>query len=225
MSTNDGEMRFAGGLLILIVTAGMAACTGGDKPVTPPPTAASPASAPPTERVVGPLTPADSQALSTMVNRIKDYVELSAKIQQAMPKLPTEASPQQIDKHQRALEKQMRAARATAKPGDIFTAEARPVIKRLIDAVFAGPEGKQLKDSVMDDNPTEHSAAKLAVNGRYPDTVPLATIPPQVLQTLPKLTLDLEYRFIGDALILLDVRAHLIADFIEDILPKHPGAQ
>ena len=55
--------------------------------------------------------------------------------------------------------------------------------------------------------------------------MPLATIPPQVLQTLPKLTQDLEYRFIGDALILLDVRAHLIADFIEDALPKHPGGR
>jgi hypothetical protein len=41
-----------------------------------------------------------------------------------------------------------------------------------------------------------------------------------VLQTLPKLTEDLEYRFIGDSLILLDVRAHVIADFIEDIVPK-----
>ena len=64
------------------------------------------------------------------------------------------------------------------------------------------------------------SAAKLTVNARYPDIVPLTTIPPQVLQTLPKLTEDLEYRFIGNALILLDVHAHIIADFIEDALPK-----
>ena len=58
------------------------------------------------------------------------------------------------------------------------------------------------------------------MNARYPDTVPLTTVPPQVLQTLPKLTEDLEYRFIGDSLILLDGHAHIIADFIEDALPK-----
>jgi len=225
MCTYEGEKRLASIVLILTAAAGMISCAGSDKPVTPPPTSASPTSAPATERVVGPLTPADSQALSTMVDRIKGYVNLSTKIQSTMPKLPTEASPQQIDKNQRELERQMRIARASAKPGDIFTAEARPVIKRLIAAVFAEPDGKQLKDSVMDENPTEHSTAKLLVNGRYPDTVPLATIPPQVLQTLPKLTQDLEYRFIGDALILLDVRAHLIADFIEDVLPKHPGGR
>ena len=57
----------------------------------------------------------------------------------------------------------------------------------------------------MDENPVDPVALKLTVNGRYPDTVPLTTIPPQVLQTLPKLTEDLEYRFIGDWLILLDI--------------------
>jgi hypothetical protein len=41
-----------------------------------------------------------------------------------------------------------------------------------------------------------------------------------VLQTLPKLTEDLEYRFIDDWLILLDVHAHVIADFIPDALPR-----
>ena len=41
----------------------------------------------------------------------------------------------------------------------------------------------------MDENPV---SVKLAVNGRYPDGVPLSTVPPQVLQTLPKLTEDLD---------------------------------
>jgi hypothetical protein len=86
--------------------------------------------------------------------------------------------------------------------------------------VFGGPDGKQLKASIMDENPVTPAAIKLTVNSRYPDTVPLTTVPPQVLQTMPKLTEDLEYRFIGDALILLDVHAHVIADFIEDVLPK-----
>jgi len=72
----------------------------------------------------------------------------------------------------------------------------------------------------MDESQAPPSAAKLVVNSRYPDTVPLTTIPPQVLQTLPKLTEDLEYRFIGDSLILLDVHAHVIADFIEHVIPR-----
>ena len=72
----------------------------------------------------------------------------------------------------------------------------------------------------MDENVVDPVQLKVSVNSRYPDTVPLTTIPPEVLQTLPKLSEDLEYRFIGNWLILLDTHAHVIADYIEDALPK-----
>jgi hypothetical protein len=155
-----------------------------------------------------------------MNDRLKEYVDLHTKVERSMAKLPKDATPQQIDQYQRDLEARVREARATAQPGDIFTAEARPVIRRLLASVFAGPEGKQLKASIADESQAAPSAAKLTINSRYPDAVPLTSVPPQVLQTLPKLTEDLEYRFIGDSLILLDVHAHLIADYIENVLPK-----
>jgi len=198
-----------------------AACSRGEQPPPPPPaTTASPAEAPPTKRVVGPLSEADAQALATMNDRIRDYIALHQKLEGSLPKLPEEASPQQIDRNQRAFERLVRASRANAKAGDIFTAEARPVIRRLLATVFGGPEGKQLKASIMDENPVDPVQLKVRVNSRYPDTVPLTSIPPEVLQTLPKLSEDLEYRFIGDWLILLDTHAHVVADYIEDVLPK-----
>ena len=117
----------------------LGACASSDRQPPPPPvTSASPSLAPATERVVGPLTPADAQALATMNGRLKEYVDLHRKIERSLPKLPKEATPQQIDKNQRAFEKRLRAARATAKPGDIFTPEARPVIQRLLASVFGG---------------------------------------------------------------------------------------
>ncbi len=211
-----------GGVISLVVAAILAlgACTGDDYPPAPTPTSESPASAPATERVVGPLTSEDAQALATMNDRLKEYIDLHTKLEGTLPRLPKEATPEQIDKNQRALEKLVRGARATAKPGDIFTPQARPVIKRLLANVFGGPDGKQLKASIMDESQADPSALKLTVNGRYPDTVPLTSVPPQVLQTLPKLSEDLEYRFIGDSLILLDVHAHVIADFIDNAMPE-----
>lgn len=207
----NGVIVFVGLALVTLT-----ACKGGDKPTAEPATSASPDTAPATERVVGPLSPADAQALSTMNDRLRDYIDLHAKLERSLPSLPKDATPQQIDKHQRAFEILVRNARAAAKPGDIFTAEARPVIMRLLATVFGGPEGQQLKASIMDENPV---GITVSVNGRYPDTVPLSTVPPQVLQTLPKLSEDMEYRFIGDRLILLDTHAHVIADVIEDALP------
>jgi hypothetical protein len=198
----------------------MCAACSRDKPAAPPPTSASPADAPATKRVVGPLSETEAQALATMNDRIKDYLALHDRLEKSLPKLPKEATPQQIDSNQRELEKLVRSERANAKQGDIFTADAQPVIRRLLAAVFGGPDGKQLKASIMDENVVDPVQLKVRVNARYPDTVPLTSIPPQVLQTLPKLTEDLEYRFVGDWLILLDTHAHIIADYIEDVLPK-----
>jgi hypothetical protein len=104
-----------------------------------------------------------------------------------------------------------------AKPGEIFTKEIRAYFRRQLEGVFAGPEGRKLKAAIMDENP---GPIRLLVNGRYPDGVPLTTMPPQVLAALPKLPPELEYRFIGDRLVLLDEPAHLVVDFIQDALPR-----
>ena len=203
-----------GGLIAALWLA--AAACSRDVPPPPEATTESPDTAPPTERVVGPLTPAQADSLATMNERLADYVALHQKVERSLPAMPDEATPEQIDRRQRVLEQRLRTARAQARQGDIFTPEARPVIRRLLADVFDGPEGRQLKSSIMDENPTQ---VALKVNGRYPDTVPISTVPPEVLQTLPKLSEDMEYRFIGDALILLDAHAHIVADFIDDAIP------
>ena len=58
------------------------------------------------------------------------------------------------------------------------------------------------------------------MNARYPESVPVASVPPQVLQALPKLPEELEYRFIGDRLILHDIHAHIIVDLIDGVIPR-----
>ena len=141
--------------LVAAVVLALGACTQSGSPQAPPATSASPELAPATERVVGPLTPAEAQALATMNVRLKEYVELHLTLERSLPSLPKEATPEQIDKNQRAFELLMREARATAKPGDIFTPEARPIIKRLLATIFGGPDGQQLKSSIMDENPVD----------------------------------------------------------------------
>jgi hypothetical protein len=200
-------------LCAVVVASG--ACNR-EVPEPPPETTKTPAGAPSTERVVGPLTEADAAALATMNDRLQRYVDEHKRIEAGLPRMPKEASPEEIDRNQRAFEQQVRQARKDARQGDIFGAEAQPVIKRLLAAVFAGPEGKELIASILDENPV---GMKLSVNMRYPDDVPISTVPPEVLQTLPRLSEDMEYRFIGRHLILLDSHAHVVADFIPDAIP------
>lgn len=187
-----------------------------DVPASPPATTASPATAPDTKRVVGPLSEADAKALATMNDGLKRYLEIHKQLEEGLQKLPTAATPEQIDTNQRLFEAKMREARKAAKQGEILTPEAEPVIRRLLASAFSGGEGKQLMATIMDEYP---AGLKLVVNGRYPDAIPISTVPLEILQTLPALPEDMEYRFLGRHMILLDTHAHVIADLIENALP------
>ncbi len=61
---------------------------------------------------------------------------------------------------------------------------------------------------------------KITVNGQYPEELPLANMPAELLKNLPPLPSIVEYRFVGDSLILLDSGAHLIVDLIPSALPR-----
>lgn len=171
---------------------------------------------PPTETLGNERVNPDAKAIASLMERVKEYITLHEKLVGTLPKLSKDSTPQEIDKHQRALGRLIRQARASAKQGDIFSPESRAVIRRLLIRVFSGPEGRQRIASIMDENP---GPLKLAVNGRYPDSVPLSTMPPQVLEGLPNLPDQLQFRFVGRRLILLDEAAHIIADYIENALP------
>jgi hypothetical protein len=58
------------------------------------------------------------------------------------------------------------------------------------------------------------------VNQRYPEDVPVSTVTASVLASLPPLPPILQYRFLGRHLILMDVGARLIADYLPDVLPR-----
>jgi len=159
----------------------------------------------------------DAKALAGFLDRVNQYVTLHVKLENTLPKLSKESTPQQVDSHQRALAKLIQDARKDAKQGDIFTPESQAVVKKLVGRIFSGADGASLKASVMDENP---GVPNLKVNVRYPDEIPVSTIPPQLLEALPKLPEEIEYRFVGNDLILMDTHAHIITDFVSDTFPQ-----
>ncbi|HET6373222.1 MAG TPA: hypothetical protein VFG76_07940, partial [Candidatus Polarisedimenticolia bacterium] len=158
-----------------------------------------------------------AQAVAVFEGRVKEYLALHNKLEATLPGLPKDATPEKIDEHQRALGALIKSARANAKPGDLFAPGIQALVKKVLAEVMAGADGKTIKASIMDENP---GVPKLAVNDRYPSSIPLTTMPPQVLQPLPKLPKELEYRFIGSRLIVMDIGADIILDFTEDVVPK-----
>jgi hypothetical protein len=164
-----------------------------------------------------PASEEEARTLEDFQHRIDDYAALHKKIEAELPALPKEASPMQIDQHQREFGKRMAEVRAGARHGDLMTPAMQALVRRHLAQVFSGKDSADLKGSVMDENP---AGMKVSLNERYPDEVPLSTMPPEVLQMLPKMPQGLEYRFVGRNLVIMDDPAHLIADFVSDAIPE-----
>ena len=157
----------------------------------------------------------DAAAYEAFTKRVADYVALRKKIEATLPNVPGKPTPTELDARQRALGKALGQARTGAKKGDIFGPQVSTLIRRSLAPIFKGPEGARVRALIIE----EPHPVVPAVNVRYPDEVPLSTMPPDVLKALPKLEEGLEFRFVDRHLILLDVRSHLIVDVVDNAMP------
>lgn len=198
--------RLMGVLAALVLTAGSA--TGAAVRTTP--VVATQGAAP----RVNP----EAKAIAEFQKEVAEYLDLHRTLAATLPGLAKDASPAAVFEYQQALGRLIQQARKDEGLGHIFTRDVRPVLRRLLYGLFTGPNGRRLRDAVMEENPGE--SVKLVVNGRYPDSFPLSSVPPQVLKALPPLPEEIEYRFIQTSLILLDLDAHIIVDFLTGAVPR-----
>jgi hypothetical protein len=160
----------------------------------------------------------DAAGFKEFLDRVQDYVKLHKTVEATLPPLkPKEELPEMIAAHQQALARKIRQARPNAKPHDIFTNASREALRRAIRSTFQGPEANHALATMQQGAPIKE--VHLKVNEVYPDGVPHTTVPPTLLQKLPKLPDELEYRIVGRDLILLDVRANLVVDLLQEIVP------
>jgi len=137
--------------------------------------------------------------------RIESYLELRHRLEQGLPPLTLTDNPAEISEAERALARRIRVARADARQGDIFTREIRADFRRVL---LLETDAETLI-SIMDENPGAFSSR---INLTYPNERPRSTMPANLLAALPLLPDDLQYRFLGRHLVLLDTRANIILD-------------
>jgi hypothetical protein len=180
---------------------------------------AQPPAAPPPPPASGQPQRVNADALLSVqfLKRVEEYVALHNKLEATLPKRPEHPTPEQVDAHERALSKLIIEARPRARQGDILKQDTRAYLRRQIARALSGPDARAIRQDIREDNPGN---VKLQVNGRYPDGIPVTTMPPGVLAELPRLPDDVEYRFIGERLILLDVHAQIVVDFMDGAIPK-----
>lgn len=162
-----------------------------------------------------PVNP-DAHTQKEFSDRVAKYVELRKSLEAKLPPLPDKAEPAVITHHQKALLASLQHARSGARAGDLFEEQTRHLIRRLIAGALKERGGA--RQAMREENPGQ---LPVRVNGEFPTSVPLPTVPPQVLLALPRLPdEELEYRFVGTRLLLLDSRANMVIDYMEHALPK-----
>lgn len=118
------------------------------------------------------------------------------------------------------------ALRTTVRPharqGDIFDPMAAAYIRKGIAALYASPRHDLLVDELQEQTegePAARGAVKIGVDGKSPKA------PPLLIEVLPPLPDQLEYDIRGRALILRDVDANVVVDYIANALPAPPPVE
>ena len=156
--------------------------------------------------------------MQTFVRHVNEYVVLHRQLEGPLPPEAVTSDIGQLLRARLTLATAIRAARRDAKQGDIFSpAVARWFRVLVADALRDGAVLDML--AIIEDENTVDVPAR--VNGDYPAGRSIAMMPPCLLRALPPLPPELRYEFVGRDLILWDVHAGLIVDFVSDAIPEH----
>lgn len=157
----------------------------------------------------------DAAAIADFTQRVDAYVAQRVKLDATLQEVPQSGRPEQFIEHSQELGRLIQRARVGTGQGAIFTKPIRDTFRKLLAGVFQGADGQELRRLILGE---DTRGVQLRANSPYPETAPVSTMPPQVLQVLPQLPPLVEYRFINKSLILLDEHARFIVDYIEGIL-------
>ena len=166
------------------------------------------------------LTVTVTPGMVQFIARVQDYVETHRRLAAGIEQ-PLCSAPEDIAKQADALAAAIRDARPRAREGDIFTLAAADVFRARIAAMVAR---HGLDSAVAPRNDDEGAEFELSVLAAPPWRNDMATWAP-IVRTLPELPTELEYRFVGRHLVLVDTDANIVVDILRDALPRQANAR
>ena len=154
-------------------------------------------------------------ALKDFQQRLKGYVDMRADLARKLKPLAPTASASDLATRQESLAAALRQTRKTAKQGDLIPTPVASQLRTIVqaDLQHRSAEARQAAFSEV------ANAATPIINRTYPANAALPTTPPLLLAKLPMLPDNLQYRFLGRHLLLLDGDTELILDYVSNVLP------
>ena len=144
------------------------------------------------------------------------YEKTRKKLENRLPKVSKEATPEEIAGFKLSLQKAIQANRAASRQSEFFTPLMAEKIRQMIKAEFKGWEASEIRKTVLE---AETKGVPVKINVPYPDSKELVEMSPTLLLSLPQLPKPLRYRFIQRNLVILDRDNALIIDYMPNALP------
>jgi hypothetical protein len=159
----------------------------------------------------------DAAAVAEFTVRVQEYVRVQHDATRGLPRERLSDDPGELLADRDALRRAIREARPDARTGDLFTPRTAAAFRHIVTATAAAHRVNP-KDIVRTMRAERAPGAKQpAVNGPY-DWRLGGWMWPALLQALPLLPPDLQYRIVDDDLVLVDLRASLVVDILEDAM-------
>jgi hypothetical protein len=166
----------------------------------------------PQEQGVNPF----AQAMVDFKQRVGEYMKLRDEITKKIPEVKETGDPAKISAREKTLGEAIAKARVNAKPGDVFGAEMVGYFKKILAEDWKSRSPADRK-ALFNELPR---GVQISINQPYPTTLPLVSVPANLLAMLPMLPDTLEYRLIDRHLLLRDRDANLVIDVLSNVWPQ-----
>lgn len=168
--------------------------------------------------------PTDSPQVEAFVNATLDYARLHRRLEAGIGTIDVQTPVESINRMILQLGAAIRAERPGARQGDLFAPplaeELRARVAGALDAHGFTADDVRAAGRV---DRVDYSRVRLAVNDMFPWILGVAMFP-CVIEVLPPLPPELQYRIVDDDLVLIDLHASLIVDILPSILADAPAA-
>lgn len=151
-------------------------------------------------------------ALAAFDQRVEEYAGLHRRVEAGLPPLETATDPDRFITHRKKLAAAIKIARPRGKQGDFFDPAAAPVFRSVIAEAFYGLDVEGLLIDLFEEHPRTWGF-KVSVYDAYPSWA-TREMPGLLLQRLPALPHELEYRIIDHDLAIVDADAGLVLDVL-----------
>lgn len=161
----------------------------------------------------------EAAALAQFQSEIAKYMALRQRLRNEVTgPVPNSTAPE-LTRASDSLAAAIQRSRQGAREGNIFLVPVAAAVKNRVSDVIRRDNLLAVLGGIDDEAPSIRTPS---IHLRFPSASQMATMPPSLLAALPELPKELEYRIVGQYLVLRDVDAALILDYIPAAVPRNP---